>query len=94
MKVIRVDVYTGRIQDPVDTVKIQQFCDEGWIPISVAVPSEIGQIGSRMVTAVFYKPDPDAALIALETKIDALMGRVGELLLVAEGRIVKKKGKN
>jgi len=93
MEVIRIDAYSGKIQDPVDTTKIQALCDKGWIPLGIAVPSEIGQINSRMVTAVFYKPDPDPALIALEKKIDALMSRVGELLKAKPERFVKKKSK-
>ena len=54
MEVINVDVYSGRPNDPVDSSKIEELCKDGWFPVSVNVPRDLGQV-SYKVTAILVK---------------------------------------
>lgn len=73
MEVITVNVYSGIIGKPVDVEKMNQICKEGWFPVSVINPGEVGVLAGRELTAVFVKTGKDKKLDEIESKLDKII---------------------
>lgn len=75
MEVLNVDVYSGRPNDPVDAGKVEALCADGWFPVSINVPADLGQV-SYKVTGIFVKrgdAPKDNRLDEIEKKLDTII---------------------
>ena len=96
MEVISINIYSGIIGKPCDIEKMNAMCKEGWFPVAVINPGEVGVLDGRELTAVFVKTGKDERLNEIEKKLDAIINWFsGNSDSEKEEKVVsgKKKGK-